>query len=112
MKTFLQIHGFENSSIAYCEAMGLSKVFQAYAENSGREEISYGGIGFNPCSGYVYIALENGVQIASCMGREVNYIVVDPDSGEEFFLESYQEALDKLNEIHLANFECAEEEED
>ena len=45
--------------------------------------------GFNEYSGYVYIALENGVTIASRFGRSVNYIVSDPNTGEEFFLSRY-----------------------
>ena len=45
--------------------------------------------GFNPLSGYVYIALENGVTIASCFGQSVDYIVSDPDTGEEKFYDSY-----------------------
>ena len=32
-------------------------------------------IGFNENSGYVYIALENGVSIASCFGQSVEYMV-------------------------------------
>jgi hypothetical protein len=45
--------------------------------------------GFNTSSGYVYIALENGVTIASCFGQSVDYIVSDPDTGEEKFYDSY-----------------------
>ena len=43
--------------------------------------------GFNEYSGNVYIALENGVTIASCFGQSVEYIVTD--SGEEKFYDSY-----------------------
>ena len=49
--------------------------------------------GFNTSSGYVYIALENGVQICSCFGQEVDYIVYDFESGEEHFFDTYDEAL-------------------
>ncbi len=49
--------------------------------------------GFNKQSGYVYIALENGVCIASCFGQEVEYLVTDFETGEEHFLETYEEAL-------------------
>ena len=45
--------------------------------------------GFNTSSGYVYIALENGVTIASCFGQSVDYIVTNPNSGEEVFLSRY-----------------------
>jgi len=54
----MEIHNLDNP--AYCEAMGLSNVFKAYAEECSREDIME--VGFNPNSGYVYIALENGIQ--------------------------------------------------
>ena len=37
--------------------------------------------GFNEHSCNVYIALENGVTIASCFAQSVEYIVSDPDTG-------------------------------
>jgi hypothetical protein len=49
--------------------------------------------GFNLNSGYVYIALENGVCIASCFGQSVDYIVTDFETGEESFYDSYNEAI-------------------
>lgn len=79
-----------SGSVAYCEAMGLSKCFAAYAEHAGRAEIM--AMGFNPDSGYVYIALESGPCIASMLGRDVVYIVTDNDTGEEQFFDSYEEA--------------------
>lgn len=93
-QTQLTINGL-SENIAYCEAMGLSKCFEAYA--SIGEEIMEGGIGFNPNSGYVYIALENGVSICSMLGREVEYLVTDFYNGEERFFDNYEEAL---------NFDC------
>ena len=48
--------------------------------------------GFNTSSGYVYIALENGITIASCFGQGVKYIVSDPDTDEEKFYKSYEHA--------------------
>lgn len=85
-------------SPAYCEAMGLSKVFKAYAENCSREDIME--VGFNDNSGYVYIALENGIQISCCMGQDVEFIVTDFETGEEFFLESYEEAVKQLEQVN------------
>lgn len=55
--------------------------------------------GFNTSSGYVYIALENGITIASAFNNDVEYIVTDFEDGEEYFLESYEEAQNKLNQI-------------
>lgn len=85
----LQVYGLFTDGIAYCEAMGLSKVFEAYAKIGG--DIMESGIGFNPNSGYVYIVLENGVSICSMLGREVEYLVADV-YGEEYFFNTYEEA--------------------
>lgn len=88
--TQLTINGFDSSSLCYLEAVGMSKVFMAYA--SIGEDIMDGGIGFNPSSGYVYIALENGVSICSMLGRDVEYLVTDFNNGEEYFFDTYEEA--------------------
>lgn len=94
MKTELILNGFEDS-IAYCEAMGLAVCFEAYAKNCSREDIME--VGFNPNSGYVYIALENGIQIASMLGQRVEYIVTNFSNGKETFYDTYKEAQ---NEEH------------
>ena len=64
--------------------------------NLDDRDIMYEGTGFNKMSGYVYIALENGISICSCFGREVEYLVTDYETGEEYFYETYEEALNKL----------------
>ena len=66
----------------------VNKAFQKYAKDEDIMEC-----GFNKNSGYVYIALENGVTIASCFGQEVDYIIYDFETGEEHFLDKYEEAL-------------------
>ena len=86
MKNTIEIHGVSDS-IASCEAQGLANCLQAYADNCAGEYIEF--IGFNPNSGYVYIALGNGVQICSMLGREVEYLVTDFESGEETFFNDY-----------------------
>ena len=86
----ITINGFSTHSIAPCEAMGLSKCFESYA--SINEDIMEGGIGFNPNSGYTYIALENGISICSMMGRSIEYLVTDFNNGEEYFFDTYEEA--------------------
>jgi hypothetical protein len=91
----LTIHGFDSSSMCYLEALGMSKVFEAYA--SIGEDMMEGGIGFNPNSGYIFIALENGVSICSMLGRDVEFLVTDFYNGEERFFDNYEEAL---------NFDC------
>jgi len=67
------------------------KVNEAYQENCINEEIVETGL--NTTSGYVYIALENGVQIASCFGQSVDYIVYDFETGEDYFFDTYDEAI-------------------
>ena len=70
-------------------------VQRAYQEVAQGEDIME--CGFNKMSGYVYIALENGVQIASCFGQSVDYIVYDFESGEEEFFDTYTEAINSIN---------------
>ena len=96
-KNILPIYGLSNS-IAYCEAKGISEIFSAYAEYATGEEIIE--VGFNQYTGYVYIALENGVQIASAFARGVEYIVADVETGQEYFFDSYSEANEFLEKIN------------
>lgn len=98
-KNTLTIHGFDSDSMCYLEAIGMSKVFEAYAEIG--EPMMQGGIGFNPNSGYIYIALENGIQICSMLGQDVEYLVTNGYNGEEHFFDSYKEA----EEFDVYNFE-------
>lgn len=84
------------NSFAYLEAKGKSKVWEAYAENCSGEEIMEEG--FNPNSGYVYLALENGITIASSFGQEVDFIFYDFDTDEELFFNSFEEFENYLTE--------------
>jgi len=83
------------NSFAYLEAKGKSKVWAAYANHFASEEILEEG--FNPNSGYVYIALENGVTIASSFGQDVDFIIYDEEEGQEMFLYSIEELNMYLN---------------
>lgn len=83
---------------ALLEAKGLAKVWKAYANNCSREDIFE--VGFNQYSGYVYIALEYGITLASAFGQDVEFLVTDNENGEEFFLDTYEEAEDKLEELN------------
>lgn len=73
-------------------------VQQAYRNECWNESIME--CGFNTNTGYVYIALDNGISIASCFGQDVEYIIYDFEIGDEYFLDSYAEALEKQNEIN------------
>jgi hypothetical protein len=90
MTNNITINGI-SESIAHCEAKGFSRVFMAYANECSREDIME--IGFNPNSGYVYIALENGISICSNMGQSVEFLVTNFYNGEETFYDTYKEAL-------------------
>ena len=49
------------------------------------EQVDIMCCGFNQNTGYVYIALENGVTIASCFGQSVDYIVNVMGLGEKSY---------------------------
>jgi hypothetical protein len=66
-------------------------VQKAHLKNAYNEEIME--CGFNKQTGYVYIALENGIQIASCFGQDVEYIKYNYKTDEELFYDEYTEAL-------------------
>lgn len=83
-------------SFAYLEAKGKSKIWAAYAENCSDYEILEEG--FNPNSGYVYLALENGITIASLFGKEVDFIFYDFDTDQEIFFNSFEEFQNYLTE--------------
>lgn len=98
MTNTITIQGIDGS-LAYCEAKGLSKIFMAYANECSRSEIME--IGFNPNSGYVYIALEEGISICSNLGQDVEFLVTDANDGEETFYDTYEAAekhQESLNE--------------
>ena len=78
-----------NTSLGYLDAKSKSIVWNAYAEHFAGEEISEEG--FNTNSGNVYIALENGVTIASAFGQAVDFYVYDFENGDEFGFESIEE---------------------
>jgi hypothetical protein len=82
------------TSLGYSDSISKSIVWRAYANYFAGEEIMEEG--FNMNTGYVYIALENGITIASCFAQEVDFIVWDNDTDEEIILESYEELVDHL----------------
>jgi hypothetical protein len=93
----MNTHTQNQTYFGYSDAKSKSIVWAAYAENFAGEEIMQEG--FNLNSGYVYIALENGVTIASCFGQSVDFIVYDFEQGEEIIFETYQELNEYLENI-------------
>ena len=70
-------------------------VIRAYKKYAKGENIEFSG--FNTSTGYVYIALENGVQIISNFGQEVEFLVTNIENGDEYFFKNYNEALEYYN---------------
>lgn len=87
-------------NLAFLELQGLHKCLEAYKNNCTLMHISQ--IGFNPNSGYVYIAIEeNGISICSMLGRDVEYLTTDFETGEELFFDDYQEAVKHSEFINI-----------
>lgn len=82
------------NSLGYLDAKSKALVWMAYAEHFAGEEIMEDG--FNLNSGNIYIALENGVTIASAFGQAVEFYIYDFETGDEIAFES----IDELN-LHL-----------
>jgi hypothetical protein len=89
---------FNLDEMGYQDIESMKLIIDAWYKLDDRD-IMYEGTGFNKMSGYVYIALENGISICSCFGQEVEYLVTDYDTGEEYFYETYEEALNKLETL-------------
>lgn len=81
--------------MAYLDAKSKAIVWNAYAENFAGEEITEEG--FNINSGYVYIALENGVTIASAFAQDVVFFVNDWENDTEIEFLSFDELNEYLN---------------
>ena len=89
-KTYMDI-----SKLGSADLESYKIVLDEYSKNCQQECIFE--TGFNTNSGYVYIALENGIQIASCFGQSADFIVYDYETGEEYFYDTYEEAEQYLN---------------
>lgn len=95
----------QNNSFGYSDAKSKAVVWTAYAENFAGEEIMEEG--FNPNTGYVYIALENGVTIASSFGQSVDFFIYDNETDQELefnSIEEFQEHNNKAIENQLFKF--------
>ena len=79
----------------------LKIVTAEYLKLTDKDYIESAGMNYN--TGYVYLALESGVCIASCFGQEATFIVTDFEDGEEYFEDSYQDAIDKIYQLSNNN---------
>jgi hypothetical protein len=86
----MNTHTQNQISFGYSDAKSKAVVWDAYADYFAGEEIMQEG--FNINSGYVYIALEHGVTIASAFGQPVEFIIYDDETEEEMFFDSIEEA--------------------
>lgn len=89
---------FNLDEMGYQDIESMKLIIDAWYNLDDRD-IMYEGTGFNTMSGYVYIALENGISICSCFGQEVEYLVTDYETGEEYFYQTYEEAFNKLETL-------------
>lgn len=96
----MEISNFDN--FRYCETVGLANCFKAVSELLGSYFIDVDAIGFNDNSGYVYIALDNGISICSMLGREVEYLATCFDTGAEFFFDNYDDCIAKQRALNKA----------
>ena len=92
----MKIHNYDN--MGSLDKKSLELVWKAYNDTRLNEDIFE--IGFNLDSGYVYIALENNISIASCFGQSVDFIVTDYENGDEFYFDTYNEAYNKLEKLN------------
>jgi len=82
------------SKLGYSDLFSYEIVLREYNNHARGESIME--TGFNTSSGYVYIALDNGIQIASCFGQDADFIIYDFESGEEHFCDTYEDAEEML----------------
>jgi len=90
----MNTHTQNQTSFGYSDAKSKAVVWEAYADYFAGEEIMEEG--FNINSGYVYIALEHGVTIASCFGQSVEFIIYDDETEEERVFDTINDANEFL----------------
>ena len=95
------------NSLGSADLASFIKVLEAYNDQYETRKQDIECFGINNSSGYVYLMIENCITIASCFGRDVEYIVNNFNNGKECFFDTYDEA-----ENYLYNGEEEEEEEE
>lgn len=83
------------NSFGYSDALSKANVWERYAKHFAGEEIMEEG--FNVNTGYVYLALENGITIASCFGQASEFFVYDQETDEEISFLLYDDLQNYLN---------------
>ena len=85
------------NSLKSADLQSFINVLEAYNSDYETRKLEIEHIGFNTNSGYIYFALENGISIISAFGRSVDFLVTNNRNGEEYFFDTYEEALSYLN---------------
>lgn len=85
---------FPTEKMGSSDIESMNIVIDTYRDKASGEFIECSG--WNSVSGYAFIALESGIQIASCFGRDPEYIVFDHETEDEIFLDSYEEAQEYI----------------
>lgn len=89
-----------STSPSYYEVTGLSNTLTAYKDLYSDHSADIEEVGFNPDSGYVYLAMSNGITICSMLGQQAEYFVTDFNDGTEYFFTDIEEAFSKLEELN------------
>jgi hypothetical protein len=85
------------NSLGSADLQSFINVLDAYNSNYETRQLEIEYSGFNTNSGYVYLALENGISIISAFGRGVDFLVSNYRNGNEEIFDTYKDALSYLN---------------
>ena len=85
------------NSLGSADLQSFINVLDAYNSDYETRKLEIEHIGFNTNSGYVFLALENGISIISAFGRGVDFLVTNYINGNEEIFDTYEEALNYLN---------------
>ena len=83
---------------AYCYQLERTNTGQVYHKAPGYCDLNNEETGFNVKTGYVWIALESGITIAS-NGGSVKYVATNWLINKEYFFDDYDKALERRAEI-------------
>tara|TARA_R100000084_G_scaffold24388_1_gene8699 strand:+ start:102 stop:533 length:432 start_codon:yes stop_codon:yes gene_type:complete len=82
---------------AYCYQLERNNVGSVYHNSAGYCDFNIEETGHTKDTGYLWIALESGITIAS-NGNKVKYVATNWLTNEEFFFDDYDKAIEtKLN---------------
>ena len=85
------------NSLGSADLQSFINVLDAYNSDYETRKLEIEYLGFNTNSGYVYLALENGISIISAFGRGVDFLVTNYRNSNEEIFDTYDEALSYLN---------------